>query len=360
MKILSRESSTLFLILVASFVLVGCGADESVEFTMDAAAPERPSFDEYAPLATYAAMEIPDDNPMTDEKIVLGHQLFFDARLSGDGSRSCYSCHLNDKGLSDGRSTAVGAFEKELSRNSPTLWNIGYHPHWYWDGRAGSLEGQAFAAWKGGNMGAANYEEIVEMLNGIEGYREQFQTVFGEDATADNVPKALAAYMRTIISGSTPWDAWQAGEDEAISESAKRGAAVFEQAKCDNCHSGVLFADLQFHNVGIGTDAAEPDVGRFKVTENEADTGAFKTPTLRDVADSGPYFHNGSAATLEEAVRVRVGGGVENEHLDTANLQPADLTDEEFTDLVEFLRSLDEPTELEMPEIPGVEGEGEE
>jgi len=351
------RNRNLLLTLCCCFLVIvlGCVDDETV-FVMDAGkVGESPSV-EYAPLATFAAMTIPADNPISSAKVDLGRQLFFDARLSGDGALSCYSCHLNEKGLSDGRSTAVGAFEKALTRNSPTLWNIGYHHTWYWDGRADSLEGQALAAWKGGNMGAANYEEIVAALNGIEEYRQQFQAVFGEDATADNVPKALASYMRTIVSGSTPWDTWQAGDDSAISEAAKRGAEVFKKANCENCHSGVLFTDLQFHNVGIGMDAADPDVGRFTVTEIETDMGAFKTPTLRDVSDSAPYFHNGSVATLEDAVRIMVNGGIANDYLDSTNLQPAGLTDEEISDLVEFLKALDEPTELEIPTVPGMEG----
>ena len=305
----------------------------------------------YSPIAGYAVMEIPADNPITAEKAALGRQLFFDTRLSGDGERSCYGCHLNDKGLSDGRPTALGAFDKVLSRNSPTLWNIGYHTEYYWDGRSKPLSSQALAAWRGGNMGADVDAKAAE-LNAIEGYRDQFQQVFGSDATPQNASQALAAYMRTIISHDTPWDRWQAGDESAVSDAAKRGWEVFQKAECNNCHDGVLFTDLQYHNVGIGMDVEEPDIGRQKVTEDEKDRGAFKTPTLRDVSGSGPHFHNGSVATLEEVVDIMVGGGIDNPWLDKTNLKKANLSDSEKEDLLEFLRSLDEPTQLAAPPLP--------
>jgi len=306
----------------------------------------------YAPIGRYEPMRIPDDNPITAEKAALGRQLFFDPRLSGDGSRSCYSCHLNDKGLSDGRPTAIGAFEKKLTRNSPTLWNIGYHAELYWDGRSKGLEAQALAAWKGGNMGASDPQPIVEKLNGIAGYRRQFEHVFGGPSTAESVAKALASYMRTIVSRDTPWDRHVSGEEGAVSDAAGRGFEVFRKSKCDQCHSGSLFSDQQYHNVGIGMAAGEPDVGRLKVSQRKEDTGAFKTPTLRDVTDSAPYFHDGSVATLEEAVKIMAGGGIENPLLDRANLSKTELTAAELSDLIEFLKALDEPGELAVPRLP--------
>ena len=306
----------------------------------------------YAPLKGYAPMRIPLENRMTPEKAALGRQLFFDKRLSGDGSRSCYSCHLNDKGLTDGIPTAVGAWNKQLSRNSPTLWNIGYHSEFYWDGRANSLEKQAFAAWKGGNMGAKDRPAVVAKINAVSGYHSQFERVFGGPATEENIPQALACYMRTIISQTTPYDRFRQGDETAISEAARRGFEAFQKAKCDNCHSGLLFTDQQFHNVGIGMDAEKPDPGRYKVSKLDKDRGAFKTPTLRDISDSAPYFHNGSAPTLEKAVRTLVAGGIDNPHLDRTNLQKADLSDQEIADLIEFLKSLDETVTLKEPKLP--------
>jgi cytochrome c peroxidase len=306
-----------------------------------------------AQLATYEPMPVPEDNPLTAEKAALGRQLFFDKRLSADNSRSCYSCHVCEKGLTDGLPKAVGAYEKQLPRSSPTLWNIGYHKEFYWDGRSGSLEKQALAAWQGGNMGAKDKEaEIIARINALAGYKQQFQKIFGGEATAENIFQAIAAFERTIISGDTAFDRWQRGDQSAADDAAKRGFEVFKKAKCDNCHAGVLFTDQQYHNIGVGMDQEKPDVGRFTVTKKEEDTGAFKTPTLRDVAKSAPYFHDGSANTLEEAVDFMLGGGKDNPHLDKKNLQKQTLTKEERADLLAFLKSLNVDCTLKEPPLP--------
>lgn len=306
-----------------------------------------------AQLSTYEPMTIPADNPMTPEKVALGKQLFFDERLSIDNSKSCYSCHVCEHGLTDGLPKAIGAMNKQLPRSSPTLWNIGYHKEFYWDGRSGSLEKQAMAAWVGGNMGVGDkVNEVVARINALQGYRDQFQKVFQSDATADNMMKAIAAYERTIISGNTAWDRYQAGDNSAISESAFRGSNIFRTIKCNQCHDGVLFTDQQYHNIGIGMDQANPDVGRFTVTKKAEDTGAFKTPTLRDVAKSAPYFHDGSAKTLEEAVDIMLAGGKPNQYLDKTNLQPQRVLPEQREDLLNFLRSLTVDCNLKKPPLP--------
>jgi cytochrome c peroxidase len=304
-------------------------------------------------LARYEAMEIPGDNPMTPEKVALGRQLFFDKRLSVDGSRSCYLCHVCEKGLTDGLPKAIGAGGKQLTRSSPTLWNIGYHKMFYWDGRSPSLEKQGMAAWTGGNMGAKDHEdEIVAKINALQGYRSQFQKVFGADATKENIMQAISAFERTIISGDTAWDRWQGGDQSAASEAAKRGFEVFKTAKCNNCHDGVLLTDQQFHNVGIGMDAAEPDAGRGKISNKPEETGAFKTPTLKDIAKSAPYFHDGSVATLEEAVDLMLSGGKPNQYLDKKNLEKRTITPEQRSDLLEFLKSLNVDCKLSEPPLP--------
>ncbi|MGB0717528.1 MAG: cytochrome-c peroxidase [Phycisphaerae bacterium] len=347
---MAHRKAAFFLVTGCAMLAASCAlhaADFTPEIPPLPSSPER-----YAPLKGYQPMNVPADNPMTAEKAALGWQLYFDKRLSGDGKLACYSCHLNEKGLTDGRPVAIGAFGKKLTRSAPTMWNIGYHENWYWDGRATTLEGQAIAAWKGGNMGAKNPEEVVDQLNRIDGYHKQFQSVFGESATVENVGKALACYMRTIISQNTPYDRWRRGEKDAMSESAIRGMKAFEKAECTNCHVGLLWTSLQFYNVGIGMQAEKPDVGRFKVTKIEKDYGAFKAPTMRDVSDSAPYFHDGSVATLEEAVRQMVNGGLPNKHLDTMNLKKADLTEQEIQDIIAFLEALDEPTNLKHPKLP--------
>jgi cytochrome c peroxidase len=336
------------LTLVAAFV-VACSSN-----TTETTSGFKPEIEPLpAELSTYEPMTIPADNPMTPEKVALGKQLFFDERLSIDNSKSCYSCHLCENGLTDGLPKAIGALNKQLPRSSPTLWNIGYHREFYWDGRSPSLEKQAMAAWVGGNMGVGDkVGEVVGRINALQGYREQFQKVFQSDATADNMMKAIAAYERTIISGSTAWDRYRAGDTGAISESAFRGWNIFQTIKCNQCHDGVLFTDQQYHNIGIGMDQPNPDLGRAAFTKKPEDTGAFKTPTLRDIAKSAPYFHDGSAKTLEEAVDIMLAGGKPNQYLDKKNLQPQRVLPEQREDLLNFLRSLNVDCNLKKPPLP--------
>lgn len=204
-------------------------------------------------------------------------------------------------------------------------------------------------------MGAKDKEaEIVAKINGLAGYHSQFHKVFGGDATAENMMQAISAFERTIISGNgdTAFDRWQAGDQSAASEAAKRGWEVFKEAKCTNCHDGVLLTDQQFHNVGVGMDAPEPDKGRFTATKKEEDTGAFKTPTLRDIAKSAPYFHDGSVATLEAAVDFMLDGGKPNQYLDRKNLEKRTITPQQRSDLLEFLKSLNVDCRLSEPPLP--------
>jgi cytochrome c peroxidase len=335
--------------LITLTLLVGCGRNTTpLSGTFNPDIQPLP-----AGLAGYEAMTIPADNPMTPEKVALGRQLFFDERLSIDGSRSCYSCHVCEHGLTDGLPKAIGAGNKQLPRSSPTLWNIGYHKEFYWDGRSNSLEAQAMAAWKGGNMGAGDKTgEIAAKINALGDYKTQFQKVFQSDATPENMMKAISAYERTIIGGNTPFDRWRAGDQSALSASAVRGWNIFQSIKCNNCHDGILFTDQQYHNVGIGMDQKEPDPGRGKVTNKPEDTGAFKTPTLRDIAKSAPYFHDGSAKTLEEAVDIMLAGGKPNQYLDKKNLEAHKLLPEQREDVLNFLRSLSVDCTITKPPLP--------
>lgn len=313
-------------------------------------------------ISTYEAMKIPADNPMTAEKVELGKQLYYDARLSGDGSKACYSCHVKEKGLTDGLANAQAPYGQIVPRSSPTMWNIGYHSEWYWDGRARTLEAQARAAWSGVNMGALgrdgkpSMDDLCAKLTAIEGYRAQFQKVFSAACTPDNVTKSLAAFMRTIVStaADSAWIRFKQGDKRAFRAAAQRGFAIFEgKARCTNCHAGVLLTDLQYHNTGIGMSDAEPDLGRHRVTKEDRDKGAFKTPTLLDIAESAPYFHNGQTKTLEEAVDIMLSGGIENQWLDTANLRPpVKLTRKERADLLAFLRSLNVDYKITDPKLP--------
>ena len=311
---------------------------------------------------SYEAMRIPADNPMTVAKVELGKQLYYDPRLSGDGERSCYGCHLQEHGLTDGKPLAVGAFDRTLTRSAPTMWNVGYYGELYWDGRSGALEKQVKGAWSGGNMGASgkdgapSMEEISARLNGIAEYREQFQQVFEAHASPDHVAYAVAAFMRTLVANESRWARFRGGDETAFNEQERKGWQVFnEKAKCTNCHDSILLTDMQYHNIGIGMDVQTPDVGRAKVSGQEKDTGAFKTPTLLDISKSAPYFHNGSVATLEEAVDLMLGGGLANPYLDEENMaetKNADLSDDEKQDLLAFLRALDVDYNVEEPELP--------
>ena len=204
-----------------------------------------------------------------------------------------------------------------------------------------------------GTDGHPSMEEICAQLNEIVGYRQQFQDVFGADATPDNVAQAIASFERTIVANDSAWARFQQGDEAAFSEAARRGWQLFSgKTNCTNCHDGRLLTDLQYHNVGIGMKDAEPDLGRFKVTNDDKDRGAFKTPTLLDISKSAPYFHNGSVATLEEAVELMLGGGLDNEHLDRTNLEAVTLTEEEKADLLAFLRALAVDYTVTEPALP--------
>lgn len=336
---------------LALFAMVSCTKEAPI--TVDATSVAPPT------VPGYETMKVPAENPMTQAKIDLGRMLYYDKRLSGDGSRACYTCHLKENGLTDGKPTAVGAYEAKLTRSSPTLWNIGFHSAFYWDGRSGSLEKQAMAAWTGGNMGVTGKDgkpaaaDIAAKLNAIPGYRDAFQKAFGGPATPENMMQAIATFERTIVTSDSAWTRFRSGNESAFSDAAKRGWVVFnEKAKCVNCHDGRLLTDQEYHNVGIGMDAEKPDVGRFTVTKVEKDTGAFKTPTLIDISKTAPYFHNGSVATLEEAVDLMVNGGKKNKFLDTENLKAAKLSKEEVADLLAFLRALDADYTVSEPKLP--------
>ena len=339
-----------FLVL---FLFFGCTWDATLEPEPVVVWPALPG---------YELMGVPSSNPMTVAKVELGKQLYYDPRLSGDGKRSCYGCHLKEHGLTDGKPVAIGAFEKLLTRSAPTMWNVGYYNELYWDGRSKALEKQVKGAWSGGNMGASgkegapSMEDISSKLNQIKGYQQQFSLVFGSVANPDNVAYAIAAFMRTLVADQSRWARFQNGEEDAFSEQERRGWQVFnKKAHCTNCHDSILLTDMQYHNIGIGMDTANPDIGRKKVSGQDKDMGAFKTPTLLDVSKSAPYFHNGSIATLEEAVDLMLSGGIANQWLDEENLaetRKASLTDQDKQDLLAFLNALDVDYNIQKPTLP--------
>jgi cytochrome c peroxidase len=294
---------------------------------------------------------VPADNPMTKGKIALGEQLFFDTRLSGTKKMSCETCHVPEKGWTDGLALSP-KFDGNLNtRHTPTLYGAAYYPDLYWDGRAKGLDAQILAAWRG-QMGG-NPDEVSKELEAIPGYQQAFQAEFGGPPTGDRIVKALAAFVRTIHAGDTPWDR-QAKDPESLKQTEiGRGFLVFsETAKCTLCHLPPLFSDTLFHNIGIGFDTPTPDMGRGKILADaaakagqdappEAKTlmGAFKTPSLRGVALTAPYFHDGRATTLEETVDLILTGGIKNPSLDE-KLQAWTITPAQRSDLLAFLRGL--------------------
>jgi cytochrome c peroxidase len=310
-------------------------------------------------------MIVPADNPITPEKVALGKQLFFDARLSKTGKLSCESCHHPENGWTSGKALTAKSDGSMNTRATPTLHNVGYLPALYWDGREKTLEGATTAAWKGQVGG--DPDQVATKLNGIPGYKDAFQNAMGGPATGDSITKALATFMRSLKSEDSPWDRYEQGDKSAVSEDVVKGFDVFShqnKANCTLCHLPPLFTDTLFHNVGIGTDKPRPDPGRGKILEDEAKKagtkddkaadmmGAFKTPTLRGAVDAAPYFHDGRAKTLEEAIDIMWKGGIKNDNLDP-KLKRRNISPNELKQLVAFVKSLTpEKKPFEKPTLP--------
>lgn len=316
---------------------------------------------------------IPPDNPLTSEKVELGKRLYFDKRLSADGTVSCASCHDPTKGFADGRPVAVGIRNQAGARNSPTVLYAGFSEVQFWDGRAPSLEEQAKQPLINPvEMGQPSHEAVVKAVRSVPDYPPQFQKAFGSpDVTIERIVQAIAAFERTLAPFASPFDRFLAGEKDAISDSAKRGFQLFlGKARCVTCHefnaAFPFFTDNKFHNIGVAmkgnfeqlareaqsiqakgkeAEAAlshKPGVealGRWIVTREPKDIGAFKTPGLRNVALTAPYMHDGSLKTLEEVMEFYNKGGEPNPNLD-GGMRPLGLTPEEIADLVEFMKSL--------------------
>ena len=300
-------------------------------------------------------MRIPRGNPITKAKVDLGRQLFFDPRLSRDNTISCASCHDPKQGWSNGERFATGIDGHVGGRSSPTIINSGYQYFQFWDGRAAQLEGQALGPIENPIEMDMKLDDLVVKLNKIPDYRKQFQEAFGTDATAEGIAHAIASFERTVLSGDAPYDRFKAGDESALSEAAQRGMKLFfNKAKCSACHSGPNFTDGGFHNIGVGYDTDDPPLGRFGVTKLEGDRGSQKTPTLREIARTAPYMHNGRDATLEDTVKFYNKGGIKNPQL-SEDIFPLKLTDEEIKDLVTFMKEgLSSPNypDAEAPELP--------
>ncbi len=289
----------------------------------------------------------PADNPYSPEKEELGRLLYYDKRLSSDNTVACASCHAPESAFTDGKAFSSGIKGQLGGRSAPTVINRAYSTLQFWDGRAATLEEQA----KGPIANpvemtmekdqAAAHKACIVRLKGIPGYVQRFKKAFGtEDFNIDHVAQAIATYERTVLSGNSPYDRYENGDKNALTPAQKRGYDVFfKKAACDSCHLGFNFTDGSYENIGIGMDKASPDLGRYMVTKREDEKGAFKTPTLRDIARTAPYMHDGSLKTLEEVVEHYNKGGIKNPWLDE-RMKPLNLSPQEKKDLVEFMKAL--------------------
>lgn len=316
------------------------------------------------PFEILPKVPVPKDNPMTQEKIELGRQLFFDPRLSKTGTVSCNSCHNVMGGGEDNRANSIGVFGKIGGRSSPTVWNAAYLSVQFWDGRAPTLEDQAKGPMTNPiEMGMENHDLVVQRIARIPDYEKQFKLVFKDSAkiTIENVAKAIATYERTLVTPNSPFDRYLKGETSALNLPARRGMQLVQSIGCLNCHSGANFSGplLQvgkgffqkfplFPNVELEKKFRfSQDLGRFEVTKLEEDKNFWRVPTWRNIALTAPYFHNGSVRTLQEAVRV----------MGKTQLNK-DLSDNDTTDIVAFLESLTGkfPSQT-MPRLPGLDGQ---
>ncbi|WP_305045571.1 cytochrome-c peroxidase [Geoalkalibacter sp.] len=306
---------------------------------------------------------LPELLPPPAERVELGRLLFFDRRLSGDGTISCAVCHDPEQAYADGRPLSGAYPTNKHWRNTQSLINVAYLNRFLWDGRSYTLEQQAEGPIHSSFEMNLQLDYLVEKLRETPDYPERFQQAYGSEINRAVITTALADFQRTLIVRDTPFDRYLEGDEEALSEEARQGMALFYgKAACQRCHSGPLLSDQKFHNLGVtetpellndpqrrvtrhffqvqmGLERGERDPGRYAVTRNPAERGAFRTPPLRQVAQTAPYMHNGSLATLEEVIAFYMrGGGADPDK--SPLMQPLALSAEEQAALLAFLHSL--------------------
>jgi cytochrome c peroxidase len=332
MRVLRVRNGFWLGLLSSALLLVSFAAERKKPVKAESAVP--------VPLGLLP-IQWPADNPYSPEKAELGKLLYFDRRLSMDNSVSCASCHHPTFAWGDGSPVSIGIRGQQGKRSAPVVFNRAYSLAQFWDGRAATLEEQAKGPMANPIEMGSTHQIIIERLKASPGYRARFAQVFGNgEITIDHVAKAIATFERTILSGNSAYDRYKAGDKTAMTPEQIRGMDVFfNKAKCDQCHEGINFTTNSYHNLGVGTDKPEPDEGRYAVTKNPQDWGAFKTPTLREIEHTAPYMHDGSLKTLEEVVDFYDKGGIKNKNLDPA-IKPLHLTEQEKKDLVAFLRAL--------------------
>ena len=345
MKTLCRQA----LLLTAVLALVGCGGPEPPS------GPIMPVGQTHAiePPLGLPDVAVPADNPPTAQTVALGRKLYYDKALSVDNSIACASCHDPEAGFADPNQFSEGVGGKFGGRQAPPVMNAAYFTTQFWDGRAASLEEQAGGPVENPIEMAFTHEGVVERLSEDPVYTELFKEAWGEGPIAfEMVAKSIASFERTVLVGNSPFDRYMFGGDkEAMSEDAIRGLDVFtdpEKGNCEVCHEineeegYALFTDNKFHNLGVGAelDGSLADIGRFEVSQVETDNGAFKTPHLRNIADSAPYMHDGHLKTLKEVVDFYVGAGNSNDFRDEEIHELDHLSAQERADLIAFMEAL--------------------
>jgi cytochrome c peroxidase len=289
------------------------------------------------PLGLDLYVPAPSENPITPEKLALGRRLFFDRRLSGDRRTSCATCHQPSRAFTDGRVVSVGVHGRRGRRNTPSLLNRAYGQRFFWDGRTTTLEGQVTMALQGRTDLDLPAADAATRLSTVREYVTAFRAAFDEPVSARGIVRALATFVRGQLSANSAYDRFAAGDRRALSSAAQRGLDLFTgKANCWQCHAGSLFTDEGTHNTGVGPGR---DAGRFEFTRHPDDRGRFKTPSLRNVAVTAPYMHDGSLASLDAVVGFYDRGGGPNPHLDRL-IRPLRLSSDERRSLVAFLDSL--------------------
>ena len=285
-------------------------------------------------------------DPPTPARVRLGRWLYYDKRLSADGTLSCASCHKPENAFSEPTPVSTGIRGQKGNRKSPSFINQAWtiYPHFFWDGRAASLEDQALGPIANPIEMGNTHVAMLATLRGTAGYAQYFKEAFGDnEITSARIAKAIADYERTRLSGNSPWDRWRNGDDKAVSAAVKKGHDLFfNKGACNQCHLGQNFTDSSFHNLGIGWDPLSKrfaDEGRYAVSKKDEDRGAFKTPTLRDVAKHAPFMHDGSLATLRDTVEHYNKGGTPNPWL-SPKVKPLNLAADEVDALVKFMEAL--------------------
>lgn len=327
---------------ISLLVIGGCGSSAPVWEEENPIRPVAP-----APLGMKFYFLEAKDTP-APTRVRLGRWLFYDTRLSSDNTVACATCHRPEHAFSEPTPLPVGIRKQRGTRKTPSFINqaVTRAPHFFWDGRASSLEEQVLHPIENPIEMGSTHADVLRTLSAIRGYRPYFREAFGtEDVTLERVARAIADYERTRISGNSAYDRWAFNHEEnAMSPDAKRGHDLFfDKARCAPCHLGSNFTDSRFWNLGVGWNAetqAFKDAGRFSITKDSRDTGAFKTPGLREVSRRAPYMHDGSVPTLTDVVELYNRGGIQNPWL-TRRLVPLGLTVDEVRSIVAFLESLE-------------------